>query len=223
MHVGLDLVRIERGVSSAGMPVTACAEGVVERVVEDQPGPGPFSGYGNAIVVRHGDWWTFYAHLSRVMVREGEEVHTGQTLGLAGNTSNGKFRGMAAHLHFEVRRAKRDGSSPFPGAYGAYNVDPEDWLRERGVLFDRRGRVLLTRRACPQDFTLATSGLGKLAGPAPGAPGGAPAPAMVYEPPAVEDPDLWLLNALPGPLVGAVAAAGLLVASWGFWLALRRP
>ena len=46
---------------------------------------------------------------------------------------------MGAHLHFEVRRQRADGSDPFPGAYGRHNLDPEEWLAEVGVVYGRHG------------------------------------------------------------------------------------
>lgn len=56
--------------------------------------------YGNLIVIRHDNGLeTYYAHLSEINVKVGDEVYAGQTIGLGGNT--GKSRG--SHLHFEVR------------------------------------------------------------------------------------------------------------------------
>ena len=57
-------------------------------------------GWGNLVVVRHaGGARTMYAHLSRVGVRVGQSVESGQRLGRVG--SSGKSTGP--HLHFEVR------------------------------------------------------------------------------------------------------------------------
>lgn len=56
--------------------------------------------YGNIIVVRHNNGLeTYYAHLSKLMVKPGQDITAGQVLGLGGNT--GRSRG--SHLHFEVR------------------------------------------------------------------------------------------------------------------------
>jgi hypothetical protein len=43
---------------------------------------------------------------------------------------------MGPHLHLEVRRARADGRSPFPGSYRHYNVDPERWMAAVGVRFE---------------------------------------------------------------------------------------
>jgi hypothetical protein len=62
-----------------------------------------------------------------------------------GNTSNGKFPGMGAHLHLELRRRRPNGLSPFPGPYPQTernlfnNIDPRPWLEGKGLRFMRRG------------------------------------------------------------------------------------
>lgn len=56
-------------------------------------------GYGNYIVVRHPNGLeTVYGHLSRQLVQEGQEVATGEPIGLGGNTG----RSTGSHLHFET-------------------------------------------------------------------------------------------------------------------------
>lgn len=57
-------------------------------------------GFGNVIILMHlNGLETVYAHLSRIKVKAGDIVYSGQTIGLGGNT--GQSRG--SHLHFEVR------------------------------------------------------------------------------------------------------------------------
>lgn len=139
-HAGADIV------AGRGTVVYAPRAGVVERVTDGRlPAAGnPFGGYGNAVVLRHdseGPLWSFYAHLDRALVTAGETVTAGTPIGLVGNSTNGKFRGMGCHLHFEVRHAREDGRSPYPGPYPQsptqlrYNQDPEAWLRGHGVYF----------------------------------------------------------------------------------------
>ena len=115
----------------------AVRAGVVETVVRERDGRR-FAGYGNAVVVRYeaDGRWALYAHLASVDVEEGQYVLPGHKLGDVGNTSNGRFPNMVAHLHFEVREARRDGASPFPGPYGRHDVNPEAWLAEMGVRFE---------------------------------------------------------------------------------------
>jgi murein DD-endopeptidase MepM/ murein hydrolase activator NlpD len=61
---------------------------------------GEISGYGNAIVVDHGNGLaTLYGHLSRFDVHQGQRVGAGDTIGAVGNTGNS----TGPHLHFEVR------------------------------------------------------------------------------------------------------------------------
>lgn len=127
-HAGWDFV------APRGTPIYAADAGEVVHVAREQPG-GPFRGYGNTVVTYHpeDDTYVLYAHLHRAMVQEGEHVLAGEQIGEAGNTTNGKFPRMPPHLHLEVRRPKEDGSSPFPGRYGRYNLDPLDWFERRGL------------------------------------------------------------------------------------------
>lgn len=134
-HAGWDFV------APRGTPIYAAAGGVVDLFAHERPG-GAMRGYGNAVVVRHDDGtWALYAHLSRADVAQGDPITEGQQIGLAGNTTNGQFPRMPPHLHFEIRHAKPDGSSPFPGGYGTFNLDPKDWFARKGmVIGNRSGR-----------------------------------------------------------------------------------
>lgn len=63
-----------------------------------------FHGYGNLIVIEHGDEWaTLYAHLSQILVREGDVVTRGQIIGKMGNTGHS----TGSHLHFEMRHNRQ--------------------------------------------------------------------------------------------------------------------
>ncbi len=127
VHQGLDF----RG--RRGDPVYAADGGQVAFIARDAA-PRRTRGYGNVIGIHHPDgYWSVYAHLSKVYVSEGQNVDAGQLIGAIGNTTNGKFRRMGSHLHFEVRRPRPDGGAPLPAPYGAYNVDPQAWLASRGV------------------------------------------------------------------------------------------
>ncbi len=58
--------------------------------------------YGNNIVIKHGDrTYTQYGHLSKIGVRVGQSVKTGQEIGKVGSTGNS----TGPHLHFEARTA----------------------------------------------------------------------------------------------------------------------
>ncbi|HEY52663.1 MAG TPA: peptidoglycan DD-metalloendopeptidase family protein [Caldilineae bacterium] len=59
------------------------------------------TGYGNLIIIDHGNGFrTYYAHLSRIFVRQGESIGQGQRIGSVGNTGNS----TGPHLHFEIRQ-----------------------------------------------------------------------------------------------------------------------
>lgn len=117
-----------------GTPVYAVRRGIVEYVASNRSRMY-FTGYGNAVVLYHPDLdqWSFYAHMRETMVSVGQEVHPGERIGSVGNTTNGRFRRMGAHLHFEVRRRAPDGIPPFPGAYRQNNLNPVRWLVEQGL------------------------------------------------------------------------------------------
>ncbi len=134
-HAGLDFA------APTGTEIFAVAAGVVTHVAREDDEHTRFAGYGNAIILHHPELgvWTMYAHLSEVTVAEGDVVAAGTTMGRTGSTTNNRFRGMGAHLHFEVRRQRADGSDPFPGTYGRHNLDPEEWLADLGLVYGHHG------------------------------------------------------------------------------------
>lgn len=86
-HAGLDFP------ADVGDPVFATAKG---RVVF----AGHRGEYGNCIEISHGyNYVTRYGHLSKITVRNGQEVIRGDKIGEVGST--GKSTGP--HLHYEVR------------------------------------------------------------------------------------------------------------------------
>lgn len=88
MHKGVDFAM------ASGDTVRVPLPGRIDRVDFER------HGYGNFVVVRHDNGMeTRYAHLSSVLVREGEYVSQGQPIALSGNTGNS----TGPHLHFETR------------------------------------------------------------------------------------------------------------------------
>jgi murein DD-endopeptidase MepM/ murein hydrolase activator NlpD len=86
-HLGVDYA------AAQGTPVRSVGLGVVESA-------GNMGGYGNAVVIKHNNGHsTVYAHLSRLLVRKGQSVTQGQTVGLVGATG----WATGPHLHFEFR------------------------------------------------------------------------------------------------------------------------
>jgi septal ring factor EnvC (AmiA/AmiB activator) len=77
---------------------------------------GWFRGYGNLIIVDHGnEYYTLYAHVADIKVAEGDDVKQGQVIATVGDT--GSLQGP--RLYFEVR-------------YQGKPQDPAQWLRPRG-------------------------------------------------------------------------------------------
>jgi len=83
--------------------IYASAGGYVTEVrTGDSPRSG--NGYGNYIVVSHGDGYrTLYAHLSQVDVSVGQTIGKGAKIGNMGNTGN-VWGITGIHLHFEIRK-----------------------------------------------------------------------------------------------------------------------
>ena len=87
-HEGIDIDGV------AGQVVRAAAAG---RVVW----AGSERGYGNLVIIDHGDGLsTLYAHASRLLVGPDEVVESGEPVAEVGDTGNAR----GAHLHFEVHR-----------------------------------------------------------------------------------------------------------------------
>jgi septal ring factor EnvC (AmiA/AmiB activator) len=101
-------VTVQNGVdidAPPGGPVRAVAAG---RVVH----AGWFKGYGNLVIVDHGEGYhTLAAHLASMQTAMGEEVEPGAILGTVGDS--GSLKGP--YLYFEIREKGRP-------------VDPRPWL-----------------------------------------------------------------------------------------------
>jgi len=208
-----------------GTPVYAVQGGTVERVLSDSSSARGFGGYGNGVIINHGDGtWALYAHLQNAQATVGQQIAPGQQIGTMGATSNGKFRGMGVHLHLELRRARPDGRSPFPGPYRTFNLDPRPWLAQKGLQFGSRGSFEIVPGTEMDQGTNAGTAVaampagGKvpvagLAGCGCGSYVTVPALGQVdenaaYEPPARFDRDVYLGLS---PIEWAVGGAGLLV------------
>jgi len=87
MHKGID-INLNRGDA-----VVAAFDGMV-RIAHLQ------GGFGNVVIIRHYNGLeTIYAHLSKIKVKPGQVVLSGQLIGLGGSTGHSS----GPHLHFEVR------------------------------------------------------------------------------------------------------------------------
>ena len=100
LHTGVDLLQ------SYGAEIRATGAGRVTHA-------GPMGGYGDIVEIDHGAGLTTrYAHMSEILVAEGQTVAAGDVLGRLGSTG----RSTGPHLHYEVRI---DGEP----------VDPERFMR----------------------------------------------------------------------------------------------
>jgi len=100
-HRGIDIANLANSV------VAAAAHGVVEFA-------GSASGCGIAVRIDHGEGVeTRSCHLSRALVREGQRVRAGDSIGLMGATG----RATGSHLHFELLL---DGSPVDPAPFVAF-------------------------------------------------------------------------------------------------------
>lgn len=88
---------LNKGIDIAGQlgqPVKAAANGVVVYA-----GRG-LLGYGDMIIIKHDETYlSAYAHNSRLLVKEGDQVKAGQSVAEMGNTGTDRVK-----LHFEIRR-----------------------------------------------------------------------------------------------------------------------
>lgn len=88
MHSGMDFR------APTGSPVRATAEGTVISA-------GWNGGYGRMVEVQHAKGFTTrYAHLSKILVSEGQKLSAGDIVGKVGSSG----RSTGPHLHYEVRR-----------------------------------------------------------------------------------------------------------------------
>ena len=85
-HSGVDIP------APSGTPVVAANDGVVISATF-------MNGYGNVVMIDHGDTVTVYAHNSSLKVHTGQHVSRGQVISLCGTTG----LSTGPHVHFEVR------------------------------------------------------------------------------------------------------------------------
>ena len=85
-HTGLDFRALK------GTPIHTIAAGEIILV-------GAFYFPGNFVMVDHGNGVvSFYCHMSKITVKRGEHVISGQQIGLSGSTG----RATGAHLHLSM-------------------------------------------------------------------------------------------------------------------------
>jgi len=138
-HLGEDWVGQAGSGTDFGDPVYAIGNGIVALARDFR------RAWGNVVVVRHAFMEeghvkyadSLYAHLDRILVREGEQVGRGQQIGTIGN-AHGLY---AAHLHFEVHKNLTIGvvHTMFLGDLSNYYI-PSEFIKSRRAL-DAGNRV----------------------------------------------------------------------------------
>lgn len=78
-------------------------EGTVKQIVVMQ-------GYGQCVLVQHGEYYTFYCKLRKVSVKPGQKVTSGQVLGYL------EASGRSSTIHFQIWK-------------GTQKQNPESWLK----------------------------------------------------------------------------------------------
>lgn len=94
--------------ANVGEPVRAAAAGEVVYAGNE------LQGYGELVLLRHGDWVTAYAHNSVLRVSVGQQVEAGAVIAEAGSSGSAN----RVQVHFEIRR-------------GVTPVDPMQYLPSR--------------------------------------------------------------------------------------------
>lgn len=124
-HHGVDIF------APRGTPALAATEGTIRRVQDTRIG-------GKVVWIRDDrrNRSLYYAHLDSQLVRRGQRVSPGDTVGLVGNTGNA--RTTPPHLHFGIYTRGRGPTDPHwslrppPGDPAALEADPSlvgTWVR----------------------------------------------------------------------------------------------
>lgn len=122
--------RVTRGFGGAGHNGVDYAVGTGTPVYAAESGTVTFEGFGQnnswmrseagiCVLIKHDDKYTGYAHMSRTVINNGQQVNKGQLIGYSGST------GMSSgpHLHFEVLPLNPNFSNGFAG-----RVDPAPFI-----------------------------------------------------------------------------------------------
>lgn len=109
MHYGMDFA------APTGTEIFATGDGEVILAMRT------WNGFGRHVIIRHGfGYETLYAHMSKVLVRQGQKVKRGEVIGLVGSTGTS----VAPHLHYEVHK---DGRKVNPAQYYFNDLTPEQY------------------------------------------------------------------------------------------------
>lgn len=76
------------------------------------------SGFGHHIIVRAKPYDAYFGHLSKWLVKNGQHVKPGDTIGVSGNTGSSS----GPHLHYEMNKHGF-------GSMTGHSIDPVKWLK----------------------------------------------------------------------------------------------
>ncbi|WP_240546419.1 M23 family metallopeptidase [Paenibacillus artemisiicola] len=94
-YFGMRWGALHRGVDMVGNHNIMAADNGVVTFVGTRPG------LGNCIIIDHKNGYeTWYGHLSKILVKKGQTVNQGSSIGVMGNTGHS----FGTHLHFEVHK-----------------------------------------------------------------------------------------------------------------------
>ena len=131
MHPILKIRKLHKGMdftAPKGTPIYASGSGKIYRAQRS-------STFGKVVYIDHGyGYKTIYAHMSRMVVRRGQQIRRGDLIGYVGSTG----LSVAPHLHYEVHKNGRP-LNPISFYYG--DLTPEEFLAmqkssEEGQSFD---------------------------------------------------------------------------------------
>ncbi len=121
LHGGIDIAPV--GDTTPGLiPIIAIAAGEVtypgnkatQNYVRYKGNSGSNGGYGNYIIINHGEISSLYGHLhaGSIKVQAGDSVKRGQIIAYMGNSGDSRSSngGTGTHLHFEIRIYAEDGT-----------------------------------------------------------------------------------------------------------------
>lgn len=108
-HQGKHVTTNSNGIdiqTQAGANARAVFGGEVSRIVA-------FPGFNTCVIIRHGNYYTFYGNIQNVQVRQGQSVKTGQSIGRVFTDPDSGI----TKLHFQLW-------------YGTNKQNPKPWLRK---------------------------------------------------------------------------------------------
>lgn len=108
MHTGMDFS------APVGTDIYATGNGRVVEAEYDR-------GYGYHVIIDHGfGYQTLYGHMSKMLVKRGQEIKRGEVIGLIGNSGTS----TAPHLHYEVIK---NGNKINPVNFYFNDLSPEEY------------------------------------------------------------------------------------------------